>query len=143
MKKIFFKHIRYLGNFRKTILIFKTKNSFLLVDQHTAHERVIFSDLKVNYNFHKKKHKYIYLINPIRIKAHDRDFYILKGKVSDIKDIGVNIYFEKRCVVISSYLQCYKENLCKKIISLYLKHYSSLISSCFLKSIVYLGLGHS
>jgi DNA mismatch repair protein MutL len=136
MRKIFFKHIRYLGSFQKTILIFKTKNSFLLVDQHTAHERVIFNDFKTNYNFYKSTCKYIYLITPIKIKYQSRDFYILKRNVSDIKGIGVNIYIKQGCVIISSYLQCYRENLLKKIISLYLNHYSSRISSYSLKSIV-------
>jgi DNA mismatch repair ATPase MutL len=48
----------------------------------------------------------------------------------------VNIYIKQGCVIISSYLQCYRENLLKKIISLYLNHYSSRISSYSLKSIV-------
>jgi DNA mismatch repair ATPase MutL len=78
----------------------------------------------------------MYIRTPIKIKVQNRDFYILKENVSNIKDIGVNIYFEKRHVVISSHLQCYKKNLCKKIISLYLKHHSARISSYSLKSIV-------
>ena len=45
-EKISFINFQYLGQFANTYLIFAGDNGFLLIDQHAAHERIIFEKLK-------------------------------------------------------------------------------------------------
>ncbi len=39
--------VRYLGQAAKTYLIFETRDGLLVVDQHAAHERILFEELKL------------------------------------------------------------------------------------------------
>ena len=43
---IVFTNLNYLGQFANTYLIFAGNNGFILLDQHAAHERIVFEELK-------------------------------------------------------------------------------------------------
>lgn len=44
---------RYIGNFLKTYLLFEMEESLFIIDQHAAHERIIYEKLLYNFNENK------------------------------------------------------------------------------------------
>ena len=45
---------RILGQIKKTYLIVESENSFFMIDQHAAHERIVYDSLMKDYTNNKK-----------------------------------------------------------------------------------------
>jgi DNA mismatch repair protein MutL len=76
-----------LGQLYKTYILCETKEGLMIVDQHAAHERIIFERLMKDYvseNIIKKQA----LLAPVKLELNPRDKAILEEKKEIIKQLG-------------------------------------------------------
>jgi DNA mismatch repair protein MutL len=84
-----FSSLRYLDQIAGTYLLFSAPDGAILVDQHAAHERVLFEQLKSTYG-EKGGEKQTLLI-PEVISLTPADYIILKDHLTFLNDIGFEI----------------------------------------------------
>ncbi|MBU4228766.1 MAG: DNA mismatch repair endonuclease MutL [Proteobacteria bacterium] len=81
--------LRYLGQVLDTYLLCATENGLLAVDQHAAHERLLFETLKRQ--FASKKIARQTLLFPKVMECSLEELQILKQYAEDIRALGVEI----------------------------------------------------
>lgn len=84
---------RYAGKLFNTYLLFEKDTDVFIIDQHAAHERLIFNRLKKEINTRK-----IYkqtMINPFEIETSAFEGEFLRERMDDICEMGFDIYEEK------------------------------------------------
>ncbi len=87
-KAIRFSSLRYLGQIAGTYLVFSSANAFILMDQHAAHERVLFEKLKVS----SKESTYIQgLLIPEVVNLQPGRFDLLMNTIDVLRDTGLGI----------------------------------------------------
>ena len=82
---VIFSSLRYLCQIAGTYLIFSAPDGIVLMDQHAAHERVLFEKLK-NVSYEKKFEKQVLLIPEI-INLAPSDFTLLSDHFEFLNDI--------------------------------------------------------
>jgi DNA mismatch repair protein MutL len=96
-----FSSLRYLDQIAGTYLLFSAPDGVILVDQHAAHERVLFEQLKSEYG-EKGGEKQILLIPEI-ISLSSADYIVLKDHLGFLNDIGFEIEsYSGNTVIIKS-----------------------------------------
>ena len=96
-----FASLRYLDQIAGTYLLFSTPDSAILMDQHAAHERVLFEQLKIGYK-EKEGQKQILLI-PEVISLTPADYIVLIDHLVFLNTIGFEIEgYSGNTVIIKS-----------------------------------------
>lgn len=80
---------RLLGVFGERYILAETKDGLLIVDQHAAHERLIYEKLKKTAKIQSQK-----LLSPIRLTLEDSRKSLLREKKNDVEKLGFQISFE-------------------------------------------------
>lgn len=83
------KKLKFIGQALNTFLILEDGEDLYLIDQHAAHERLIFDSLKKNFN--RKKIDVQPLILPYVIEVNDEEFSFIKSKLEFFKIFGMEI----------------------------------------------------
>jgi DNA mismatch repair protein MutL len=84
-----FSDLRIIGQFANTYLLCETENSLVVIDQHAAHERIYFEQLK---NRQKgKKVRSQRLLTPETVELGFREAEILQRLIADLADYGMDI----------------------------------------------------
>ncbi len=96
----------------ETFIIAQTSDALLLVDQHAAHERIVYEELKTQYQ-EKGKLPSQSLMHPEFIELNEIDCEIFKNNQEIFKDIGfiIEVYSTQTLVVHSTPLTCHNQNL--------------------------------
>ncbi|MDC7220433.1 MAG: DNA mismatch repair endonuclease MutL [Spirochaetales bacterium] len=76
---------RYLGQFMNLFLLIERGNKLYIMDQHAAHERVLFEDFKNNQSHPQE------LLIPIKLELTDDEEEWLKKSQSDWKKLGFDL----------------------------------------------------
>ena len=84
-----FSSLRIIGKLHNTYLVCESEEGLVLVDQHAAHERVVFETLKSGYRDAATPTQG--LLIPERLELSHREASILDTLLKDLGDIGVEI----------------------------------------------------
>jgi len=85
---ITFSSLKYLGQIAGTYLAFSSDDAFILMDQHAAHERVLFEKLKAS----SKERTYIQgLLIPEVVNLQPGRFDLLMNNIDALKDTGLGV----------------------------------------------------
>ena len=96
-----FASLRYLDQIAGTYLLFSTPDSAILVDQHAAHERVLFEQLKIGYG--EKEGEKQSLLIPEVISLTPADYIVLIDHLAFLNTIGFEIEgYSGNTVIIKS-----------------------------------------
>ncbi|MBW2600098.1 MAG: hypothetical protein JRC60_08525, partial [Deltaproteobacteria bacterium] len=83
-----FSSLKYLGQIAGTYLAFSSGRAFILMDQHAAHERVLFEKLKVS----TKERTHIQgLLIPEVVNLQPGRFDLLMNNIDALKDAGLSV----------------------------------------------------
>jgi DNA mismatch repair protein MutL len=84
-----FGDLRVIGQFRDMYIVCESNNSLMLIDQHAAHERILFEQLKNR--FHDSRKMSQKLLIPETIDLGYREAKILERLLPDFFDLGLEI----------------------------------------------------
>lgn len=84
-----FSSLRILGQLHDTYIVCESEDGMVLIDQHAAHERVVFESLKSAYNGSSVATQG--LLVPETLELGHREADILEGLVKGMKDMGIEI----------------------------------------------------
>ncbi|PKN69862.1 MAG: hypothetical protein CVU54_07455 [Deltaproteobacteria bacterium HGW-Deltaproteobacteria-12] len=95
-----FTGFRYLGQFANTFLIFAGREGFILIDQHAAHERIVFEKLK------KSSGEGIVsqpLLLPEVVSLSPGQIFLFSGYIDFLQDVGLQIeIFGRDAIVVKA-----------------------------------------
>ncbi len=80
---------RVIGQLKGTYLLFQEKDGLLMIDQHAAHERVVYETLKAKYAASKVESQNFLL--PVDIELALNDARILETKLEQLGNLGFEI----------------------------------------------------
>lgn len=80
---------RLIGQLRDTYLLFQADDGLLMIDQHAAHERILYENLKKNYEDLKIDIQ-PFLI-PVKIETSQKDGRVLLENIEKLKVLGFEI----------------------------------------------------
>ena len=83
------KPLNYVGQALNTFLIFDDGDDLIIIDQHAAHERIMFDRLKKSFN--SKKMVVQPLIIPFVLDVDSVEFEFICSKLDFFKDLGFDI----------------------------------------------------
>ncbi len=89
--------IHFIGAFKNAYLLVESGENLLLIDQHAAHERIIFDRLLANYNARKPRSQG--LLMPEIIKVTDEEYLLLKNNQTVLFDLGFCFTLEEHLLV--------------------------------------------
>lgn len=96
-----FGSLRVIGQLHNTYIVCESEEGLVLVDQHAAHERVVFESLKATYDQSRTVTQG--LLIPERLELGHREASILDTLLKDLGDAGVEIEpFGRRTYLIRS-----------------------------------------
>jgi len=87
--RLFEDRVEVIGQLKKTYLLCQSAEGFLMIDQHAAHERIIFEGLKESYTS-RKIERQAFLIPP-RVELSVQDGRILAAKLDQLAELGLEI----------------------------------------------------
>jgi len=85
-----FGDLKVIGQFHDTYILCESSDRIVLIDQHAAHERIIFEQLK-NRSQASKKSAAQKLLIPETIDLGYREAKILEGLIPDLNELGLEI----------------------------------------------------
>ncbi len=95
-----FSNLRIIGQVRATYILCESEDGLILIDQHAAHERILFEKLKKSSSFQKTAQK---LLIPETIELNYSQIAIMEKLIPELNSAGFEIEpFGKNTVVISS-----------------------------------------
>ncbi len=80
---------RYIGQLNATFLVLADGSDLLLIDQHTAHERILFEKIKQAHSkgsIHMQR-----LLYPVTLELSTRDVQIMNRRLEDLRKFGFEI----------------------------------------------------
>lgn len=131
---------KYVGQVHNTFLLFSTNDNFIIVDQHAAHEQIMYEKFIKEYKKSKEKSLFIKNINSFKLKISYEKYSILKEYNDILKELGIIVLFNKNnAISIKSLFLCYGEYSANKIIRIFSKECQNLadresIKNNFIKS---------
>lgn len=87
---------KYIGILFRTYIIIEVENEIYLIDQHAAHERVLYEQIKENYKKHIQQNSQLMLIPEVVTLTHQEMEFVRKNKEMlvnigfDIEEFGEN-----------------------------------------------------
>lgn len=81
-----FSNLEYLGQVARTYLVFSTPDQIVLLDQHAAHERVLFEKLKKNREGHSVGQR---LLIPEVLNLAPKDIVFLEESLTILEEAGI------------------------------------------------------
>ena len=94
----FFDSLRIIGQIHGTYILCESRNGLIVIDQHAAHERVVFEQLKKKSDFHQQ-----HLLSPEPIELSYEQRRIIESLMPELKDAGIEIEsFGKNTFVITA-----------------------------------------
>ncbi len=78
---------KYIGILFRTFIIIEVENEIFLIDQHAAHERVLYEQIKENYKNHIQSNSQLMLI-PEVVTLTNREMEFVKNNIKLFIDIG-------------------------------------------------------
>jgi len=87
----------FIGVFGERYILIQFEKNLLIVDQHAAHERILYEKFKENKTIESQK-----LLLPLSIKMEDFDLELAKDKINRINEIGFGIDFDKKDIIINA-----------------------------------------
>jgi DNA mismatch repair protein MutL len=90
---------RVLGQIQRTYILAETEEGYVVVDQHAAHERVMFEALMKNFESERPASQGLLMEEVLEL--HPRQVEILKGKLSFLAKLGfeIELFGEKAFVI--------------------------------------------
>lgn len=85
----YFASLRIIGQLRNTYIVCESDDGLVLIDQHAAHERVVFESLKAAYS--RSAITTQGLLVPETIDLNHREAGILETLLKDLRDMGLEI----------------------------------------------------
>ena len=88
---------KYIGILFRTYIIIEVEDEIYLIDQHAAHERVLYEQIKENYKKHIQQNSQLMLIPEVVTLTHQEMEFVRKNKEMlvnigfDIEEFGENI----------------------------------------------------
>ncbi|MBI2027778.1 MAG: DNA mismatch repair endonuclease MutL [Deltaproteobacteria bacterium] len=76
-----------IGQIHKTYIVCDTKEGLMLVDQHAAHERIVFE--KLIKQFQESKFSKQYLLIPVSFQLDDEEIYLLRHHEKTLDKCGI------------------------------------------------------
>ncbi len=80
---------RIIGQLKNTYLLFQDQDGLLIIDQHAAHERIVYETLKSKYRNSKVERQSFLL--PVTLELSIKDTRILEGKLEQLLKLGFEI----------------------------------------------------
>jgi DNA mismatch repair protein MutL len=96
-------------------LIFQAQNKLFIIDQHAAHERILYEQFKQL--FHQKKQKKYKLPNKIPLELSMLETEIISQNLAQLKEFGINIQKRKSAYQITEIPEILKDRNIKEILS--------------------------
>ena len=81
---------KYIGILYKTYILIEVDDNLFLIDQHAAHERVLYEKIKENYKNHLKNETQMMLIPEIINLSH-KEAKFVKDNIDLFKNVGFDI----------------------------------------------------
>lgn len=81
---------KYIGILYKTYILIEIENELFLVDQHAAHERVLYEQIKENYKNNIKNNSQIMLM-PEVVNLTNKEMEFIQNNIKLFKDYGFDI----------------------------------------------------
>jgi DNA mismatch repair protein MutL len=82
-------NLTVIGQLKGTYLLFEDRDGLLMIDQHAAHERIVYETLKAKYAAKKMESQNFLL--PVDIELSNKDARILEVKLEQINNLGFEI----------------------------------------------------
>jgi len=83
-----FQDLKYVGQFHDTYLIFESREGLIVIDQHAAHERIMYERLK---NSSRGKVEKQALLIPETIDLNYREAAVMEKMLPDLKALGFGV----------------------------------------------------
>jgi DNA mismatch repair protein MutL len=80
---------RIIGSLKDTYLLFQDGNGLLMIDQHAAHERIVYETLKKKY--HASKVECQHFLIPVSLELSIKEGRILEEKLDQLSHLGFDI----------------------------------------------------
>jgi len=90
--------IRIIGQLKNTYILCEARDGFILLDQHAAHERILYESMKKSYNSSSIESQ-AFLI-PQRIEVSVKEARILQAKMDQLLELGLEIEAFGGCTFI-------------------------------------------
>ncbi|MFO7840152.1 MAG: DNA mismatch repair endonuclease MutL [Desulfosalsimonadaceae bacterium] len=85
-----FARMRIIGQFRNTYIICETEDALCLIDQHAAHERIVYEKL-VNHRKQSEAHHVQTLAVPETIELNYKESAALSELIPELENIGITV----------------------------------------------------
>jgi DNA mismatch repair protein MutL len=82
-------NLSIIGQLKGTYLLFEDRDGLLMIDQHAAHERIVYETLRAKYAAKKMESQNFLL--PVDIELSNKDARILEVKLEQINNLGFEI----------------------------------------------------
>ncbi|NOZ58703.1 MAG: DNA mismatch repair endonuclease MutL [Euryarchaeota archaeon] len=88
-RALFFRQLRPLGQLHNTYILAESSSGLVLIDQHAAHERVLFERFKAQ--LERRELEKQQLVSPALIELSPREAAVLEENLSFIADLGFEV----------------------------------------------------
>jgi DNA mismatch repair protein MutL len=98
-----FADLEYIGQFAGTYLVFSSSDGLTLVDQHAAHERILFDKLKMETARRSEKIMSQRLLIPEVASLSPGEFVVIMESMKVLEDMGIEVEpFGEKTVILKS-----------------------------------------
>jgi DNA mismatch repair protein MutL len=102
-KGLNFRDLEYSGQFAGTYLVFSSSDDIILVDQHAAHERVLFDKFKREKAMGGEKMMSQRLLIPEVASLSPGEFAVITESMKVLEDMGIEVeHFGEKTVIVKS-----------------------------------------
>ncbi|HET6460086.1 MAG TPA: hypothetical protein VFG29_04780, partial [Syntrophales bacterium] len=102
-KGLNFSDLEYVGQFAGTYLVFSSSDGLVLVDQHAAHERVLFDKFKKEKAMSVEKMISQRLLIPEIVSLSPGEFTVIAESIKVLEDVGIEVEpFGEKTVIVKS-----------------------------------------
>ncbi len=107
---------KVLGQIKGTYIILERNEGLVIIDQHAAHERIIYEEIKAGYL--KKNIPRQRLLFPMKIELPKADYEVILSNLEDIYEMGLEISdFGENTVIVTSVPAVIKDADVKELVN--------------------------